>query len=106
MAKPMTVAKTMALALEHDWAVTVYRAGTRFGVRVWDRDRVRHVDGVHGTFACALREAIRLAFAAQDRQDQERDRPRDMGAAPQPGPALPTPELLATVLGTVCEVVA
>jgi len=78
----------------------VYRAGPRFGVRVWDRARVRHVDAVHGTFACALREALRFAFAAQARQAQEQERERP------PGPPLPSPELLVTVLETAVEAVA
>jgi len=98
MAKTLTVARMMAVAMDEGWAVVVHPHGTRFGVRVWDRDRVRSVDGVHATFSCALRLALRHAFAARDRQDRDRDR--------QPGPALPSPELLAAAMATVCEVVA
>ena len=104
MAKTLTVARMMAVAMGEGWAVVVIPHGPRFCVRVWDRDRLQYVDGVHGTFGPALRLAIRRAFQAQAWQErepepeQERERPGAM--------ALPTPELLATVLQTASAVVA
>jgi len=108
----------MRVAMEAGWAVVVLPHGHRFLVRVWDRDRVRSVDGVHATFGPALREALTRACVAQDRQNQEqrRDRARDPDQEQDQdrgreqerpsGPALPSPELLATVLQIVTEAVA
>jgi len=106
----------MRIALDNGWAVVVLEHGHRFNVRVWDRDRVRYVDGVHATFGPALREALRRAFAAQARQEQEQEQEQELdqdqaqghgqGQEQQPGPALPSPALLATVLQTASEVVA
>ena len=108
MAKTLTVPQMMAVAMGEGWAVVVIPHGNRrFCVRVWDRDRVRSVDGVHATFGPALRLALRYAFAAQDRQaEQEPDRPTGTGPSRPPDPALPSPELLAAAMATVCEVVA
>ena len=103
MATTLTVARMMGIVLEEDWAVSVHRAGRRFAVRLWARDRTHYVDAVHGTFSCALKLALRRAFDAQDQaddQDQEREH------APQPGPALPSPALLASLLANAGEAVA
>jgi len=107
----------MRVALDEGWAVVVLEHGYRFNVRVWDRDRTQYVDAVHGTFGCALREAVRLAFAAQDRAE-----PMPLGRSPSPSggrqepePArqereqetvVPSPAQLAAAMATVCEVVA
>jgi len=100
VAKSLTVARMMGIVLEEDWAVSVHRAGRRFAVRLWARDRTHYVDAVHGTFSCALKLALRRAFDAQDAQDQEQEH------APQPGPPWPSPALLAALLATVGEAVA
>jgi hypothetical protein len=100
MAKPLTVAKMMSFVADEGWAITVQPHGNRFHVTVWNGRRTARVDASHYSFGGALHRALRLAYQAQQDAQEQRERDR------QPGPTLPSPELLAIVMETASEVVA
>ncbi len=94
VAKTLTVAKMMSVVASEGWAMSAQPRGNRFQVTVWNADRTRHVAACHAYFGAALHRALQLAFHAQGQRDR------------QPGLALPSPELLASVMESAAEVVA
>ena len=95
-----SVPQMMRLALDEGWGVMVRPAGHRFCVRVWDRDRAHSVDGTHGTFGPALREALELAYRARGRGafDRGPSPGREPAHPSGPGGAIPSPHELRELL--------
>jgi hypothetical protein len=103
VAKTLTTAKMMGIVAAEGWCVTVSHCGRHFHCTVWSACRTARVDAFHYSHGGALHRALSRALHGQWQQEgapepQERDR--------QPGLARPSPELLATVMGTATEAVA